>query len=92
MKPLTARLSRKVSGFSLDVFVAADTPKGKIWMLLDTGNTNKMLFTPTAQKLLGIDLKSETGEKIIKSVKLDLIGLSLNHRHADDDRRDDGFL
>jgi hypothetical protein len=75
MKPLASRLSREVSGFSLDVFVAANTPKGKIWMLLDTGNTNKMLFTSTAQEILGVNLKSETGEKLTKPVKLDLVGL-----------------
>jgi predicted aspartyl protease len=75
MKPLQSRLSREISGATLDIFVAANTPKGKLWMLFDTGNTNKMLFTPAAQELLGIDLKSKNGEKVIKPVKLDIVGL-----------------
>lgn len=75
MKPLASRLSREIGGATLDIFVAANTPKGKLWMLFDTGNTNKMLFTRAAQDLLGIDLKSKNGEKVIKPVKLDIVGL-----------------
>ena len=75
MKPLAARLSRGVAGSSLDVFVAAQTPRGKIWLLLDTGNTNKLLLTPSAQAQLGIDFNGANAEKIIKPVKLNIIGL-----------------
>ena len=75
LRPMESRLSREVGGASLDVFIAANTPKGKIWLLLDTGNTNKLLFTPSAQEQLGINFIGPNGEKIIKPVKLDLIGL-----------------
>lgn len=74
MKPLMSRLSREGGGATLDFFVAAQTPKGKIWMLVDTGNTNKLLFRKQAQQQLGISLYNEKGEKIQKNVKLDLIG------------------
>lgn len=75
MKPLTARLSREIGGATLDIFIAAQTPNGKIWMLADTGNTNKMLFTPSAQKQLGINFDDAVGEKRIKPVKINLINL-----------------
>jgi hypothetical protein len=75
MKPLTARLSREMAGATLDIFIAAQTPNGRIWMLADTGNTNKMLFTPSAQKQLGINFDDAVGEKKIKPVKINLINL-----------------
>jgi hypothetical protein len=75
MKPLTARLSREIGGATLDIFIAAQTPNGKIWMLADTGNTNKMLFTTSAQKQLGINFDDAVGEKKIKPVKINLINL-----------------
>jgi hypothetical protein len=75
MKPLTARLSREMGGATLDIFIAAQTPNGRIWMLADTGNTNKMLFTPAAQRQLGINFDGANGEKIIKPVKINLINL-----------------
>jgi hypothetical protein len=75
MNPLTARTSREIGGATLDIFIAAQTPNGKIWMLADTGNTNKMLFTPAAQKQLGISFDDEKGAKIIKPVKINLINL-----------------
>ena len=75
MKPLTARLSREIGGATLDIFIAAQTPNGRIWMLADTGNTNKMLFTPSAQKQLGINFDDAVGEKRIKPVKINLINL-----------------
>jgi hypothetical protein len=75
MNPLTARLSRELGGAGLDIFIAASTPNGKIWMLADTGNTNKMLFTPSAQKQLGINFDGANGEKIIKPFKINLINL-----------------
>jgi hypothetical protein len=75
MKPLVSRLSREGGGGTLDVFIAAQTPRGRIWLLYDTGNTNKLLFRPSAQEQLGINFKDAVGDKKIKSVKFDMIGL-----------------
>lgn len=75
MKPLISRVSRESGGATLDMFVAVNSPKGKIWMLFDTGNTNKLLLTPSAQQLLGINFNGPDNKKIIKPVKLDVIGL-----------------
>jgi hypothetical protein len=75
MKPLLSRLSREGGGATLDVFIAAQTPRGRIWLLLDTGNTNKLLFRPSAQEQLGINFNDASGEKKIKPVKFDMIGL-----------------
>jgi hypothetical protein len=75
MKPLVSRLSREAGGATLDVFIAAQTPRGRIWLLHDTGNTNKLLFRPSAQEQLGINFNGADGEKVIKPVKFDMIGL-----------------
>ena len=93
MNLLTARLSRETGGATLDIFIAAATPNGKIWMLVDTGNTNKMLFTASAQKQLGINFDSANGEKIIKPVKLNLLNLGeLEMDSRDRDMIYDGML
>jgi len=75
MKPLLSRLSREGGGATLDVFIGAQTPRGRIWLLLDTGNTNKLLFRPSAQEQLGINFNGANGAKLIKPVKFEMIGL-----------------
>ena len=75
MNLLTARTSREIAGATLDIFIAAQTPNGRIWMLADTGNTNKMLFAPSAQNQMGINFNDAVGEKRIKPVKINLINL-----------------
>lgn len=86
MTPLVSRLSREGGGATLDFFVAAQTPKGKIWMLVDTGNTNKLLFRKSAEDQLGINFDDGIGEKKIKPVKLNIIGVGeveADARHRD---------
>jgi predicted aspartyl protease len=75
MKPVQSRLSREIGGATLDIFVAVSSPNGKMWFLLDTGNTNKLCIAPSAQRQLGIDFNGADGKKIIKPVKIDIIGL-----------------
>ena len=86
MTPLMSRLSREGGGATLDFFVAAQTPKGRIWMLVDTGNTNKLLFRKSAEEQLGINFDDGIGEKKIKPVKLNIIGVGeveADARHRD---------
>ena len=86
MKPLMSRLSREAGGATLDFFIAAQTPKGRIWMLVDTGNTNKLLFRKSAEEQLGINFDDGIGEKKIKPVKLNIIGIGeveADARHRD---------
>lgn len=73
MKPLRSRLSRELGGYGVDIFLAVNSPKGKVWMLLDTGNTNRLLLAPHAQNQLGIVL-DKSPDKTPKSVSLDLLG------------------
>jgi len=75
MKPLESRLSREIGGATLDVFGAVNSPNGKMWFLVDTGNTNRLLIAPSAQKQLGINFDGVDNKKIIKPVKLGIIGL-----------------
>lgn len=75
MKPLESRLSKVLGGAAIDIFVAANTPKGKIWMEFDTGNFSTKLFAPHAQEMLGINFDAPNRAKMTKPVKLDLIGL-----------------
>lgn len=73
MKPLKSRLSRELGGYGVDIFFAASSPKGKIWLLVDTGNTNKLLLAPHAQEQLNIAF-DEPKDKTFKLVELDLLG------------------
>lgn len=75
MKPLESRLGIQGGGAVIDVFAAANTPKGKIWMLLDTGNFSTIQLAPHAQEMLGINFDAPNRAKMAKLVKLDLIGL-----------------
>lgn len=75
MKPLESRIGSQGGGGVIDIFVAANTPKGKIWMEFDTGNFSQLLLAPHAQEMLGINFYAPNGAKMVKPVKLDLIGL-----------------
>ena len=75
MKPLESRFGSQGAGAVIDIFVAANTPKGKIWMEFDTGNFSTMLFAPHAQEMLGINFDAPNRAKMTKPVKLDVVGL-----------------
>lgn len=75
MKPLESRIGSQGGGGVIDIFVAANTPKGKIWMEFDTGNFSTLLFSPHAQEMLGINFDAPNRAKMSKPVKLDLVGL-----------------
>ena len=75
MKPLEARIGSQGAGAVIDIFVAANTPKGKIWMEFDTGNFSTLQFAPHAQEMLGINFDAPNRAKMTKPVKLDLVGL-----------------
>src|SRR5687768_2675459 len=75
MKPLESRIGSQGGGAIIDIFVAANTPKGKIWMEFDTGNFSAMLFSPHTQEMLGIDFNAPNRAKTTKPVKLDVVGL-----------------
>ena len=75
MKPLESRIGSQGGGGIIDIFVAANTPKGKIWMEFDTGNFSTLLFSPHAQEMLGINFDAPNRAKMSKPVKLDLVGL-----------------
>ena len=75
MKPLESRIGSQGGGAVIDIFVAANTPKGKIWMEFDTGNFSTLQFAPHAQEMLGINFDAPNRAKMSKPVKLDLVGL-----------------
>jgi hypothetical protein len=74
MKPLRARLSRQSGGATVDVFVAANTPNGRIWLELDSGNVGPVFLAPHALKQLGVNLYAPNKARATKPVKLDLDG------------------
>ena len=75
MKKLESRIGSQGGGAFLDIFVAANTPKGKIWMEFDTGNFSTLQIAPHAQEMLGINFDAPNGAKMSKPVKLDIVGL-----------------
>lgn len=77
MKPLESRIGSQGGGSVIDIFVAANTPKGKIWMEFDTGNFSTLQFAPHAQEMLGINFDAPNRAKMTKPVKLELAGLGM---------------
>lgn len=77
MSALESRLSRQSGGASIDIFVAANTPRGKIWLEVDTGNFGALQFSPHAQEQLGINFLAPNKAKMTKPVKLDVAGLGI---------------
>ncbi len=74
MKPLESRIGSQGAGGVIDIFVAANTPKGKIWLEFDTGNFSALLLAPHAQEMLGINFDAPNRAKMTKPVKLDIVG------------------
>lgn len=60
MKPLRIRAARQSGGAALDVFVAVDSPRGTLWLELDSGNAGPVLISPHAAEQLGLKLNGET--------------------------------
>lgn len=75
MKKLESRIGSQGGGAFIDIFVAANTPKGKIWLEFDTGNFSTLQLAPHAQEMLGINFDAPNRAKMTKPVKLDIIGL-----------------
>jgi len=75
MKRLESRLSRQMGGASIDIFVAVNSPKGKMWFEVDTGNFSTIQIAPHAQEMLGINFDAPNRAKMTKPVKLDIVGL-----------------
>jgi hypothetical protein len=75
MKELRSRLSRQSGGATVDVFVAANTPNGRIWLELDSGNFGPVFLAPHALQQLGVNLYAPNKARATKPVKLDFLGL-----------------
>ena len=45
--------ARQMQGFALDLFLALETERGRLWLELDLGNTGLVLLAPHAAELLG---------------------------------------
>jgi hypothetical protein len=75
MKELESRLTISAAGAVIDAVVAANSPKGKLWFLFDSGNYGTLQIAPHAQTMLGIDFDAPNGAKMTKPVKLDFPGL-----------------
>ena len=55
MTPLPVRFAREAGGRSLVVLTAVPTPKGTLWMELDSGNGGTMLISRPYAALFGLD-------------------------------------
>ncbi|MBA3848700.1 MAG: hypothetical protein C0502_01735 [Opitutus sp.] len=54
MQPVQIRPARGSGGASLDIFMAAASPQGTLWLELDSGNAGPVLLSPHAAEQLGI--------------------------------------
>jgi hypothetical protein len=53
---MEVRASRQVGGAALDLFVAIESPRGRLWFELDSGSSGPTYIAPHAADLLGIEL------------------------------------
>ncbi len=65
MKEIRVRPSREAGGAGLDLFVSIDTPRGPIWLLLDSGNIAAVLLSPAAIDQLGVDLPAGDPQTVV---------------------------
>ena len=64
------RFSREATGLALTPFVAAPTPKGRIWLELDCGSTGALVIGKHVADLVGLDPAVQKGQ----SVDMPLVG------------------
>lgn len=58
------RFSREATGLALTPFVAAPTPKGKIWLELDCGSTGALVVGKHVADLVGLDPAAKGGQPV----------------------------
>jgi hypothetical protein len=58
------RFSREATGLALTPFVAAPTPKGKIWLELDCGSTGALVVGKHVADLVGLDPAANGGQPV----------------------------
>lgn len=56
------RFGREIQGLALVPFVAVETPKGRLWMELDTGSTGKLIVGSHTADVLGLDPAIKDGQ------------------------------
>jgi hypothetical protein len=54
MRPLQFRVARPAAGLATDVFVRVDARPEPLWMLLDSGNIDRLVLAPHAAKAEGL--------------------------------------
>ena len=55
MTPLPIRINREASGFALAVLAGVPSPRGTLWLELDSGNGGTILVSKPVASLLGLD-------------------------------------
>lgn len=78
MTALTARRATGEGGNALTVFLAADAPRGPLWMLLDSGNLVGAILSPAAVSQLGVapsSIQAEGDTRFIADMPLRVRGL-----------------
>jgi len=72
-----ARFAREVSGASLTMFIAVESPQTTLWFLLDTGNTGPTLIAPHAADLLGITDSGQPQEVTLEATGVGPLSLEV---------------
>ena len=76
MHELTISIERATEGRAVDLYIQAQAKRGKLWLLVDSGNIAGMVLAPHALHQLGIAPPPDTGgERRLARIKLNLSGL-----------------
>ena len=62
-KEVEFRLSREVSGLAMTPFVAVQTPKGKVWMELDTGSNSSVIVGSNNAEVFAMKADNKEAQK-----------------------------
>lgn len=69
MAPVSIRTSRQAGGAALDVFMEIATPRGSIWLELDSGNAGPVLLSPHALTQLALSPSVEQPRRVTLNVR-----------------------
>ena len=76
MHELTISIERATEGRAVDLYVQAQAKRGKLWLLVDSGNIAGVVLAPHALRQLGIAPPPDTGgERRLEQIKLNISGL-----------------
>ena len=75
-RPVELRVARPAGGAALDIFVKVDAKPQPLWLIVDSGNIDRVVLAPHAARMLGREVPDKTPRVELEPVTLQLVGLA----------------